>query len=673
MSFKSTSFILSFLMISVLVAQTPVSETYEHIAYAYPLSEITLDGNLDDWPEEAKPLPLSNTLWGAGLSSDVDLSAHFRAGYSLEENALFLALTITDDERIEHENPTWNNQDTYSLYVNEQHKLTGSGTVRYTVASNFKEATDPNQHWDPGLPALISWDKLAYRIKTVGNKTIIELRYTLQEPLEVGQVMGLGHMIVDQDQTESTVLGWVGRSGKSSSSQPGRIGAIVFANEQIRTGTLSGTVGSKDSLNLIPGHVSVTAANNSDRWFYLPVDESGQFSAVLPTGDWVLRVGANTFLRDEGYYRVSPEHSQPVTILPNQINTCAYVLKLDPEPDLLRKGNLLSDMNDVSRQKIDAAIEAYMEFYEIEGVSFAAWQHGEITHENTYGVKNNYTREKVTSETLFEVASITKPTFAFLVMRLYEQGVIDLDEPLYKHLAFDQIQHHEYSKLVTARHVLSHQTGFPNWARGQQIEFAFEPGKGYGYSGEGFEYLKRVIETITGKKINQLFQEELIEPLGLKHFYYQTHPYAIEHKSNGHYDGYPGTIDFPNEPGVAWSLVTTPVSYMEFANAIHQRKGLKPETYAMMLSRQNELPEEYQDRLPEVQEYVGLGWFIEETPYGKVIKHGGNNGDFMSEFKLYDDLGMAFMLTTNGYTGYLLSNEAESFLIDPEAMKKQFE
>lgn len=673
MSFKSSALISLCLYSQLAFSQNQAPNPYEQIAYAYPLTGITIDGDLSDWPAQLPVHPLKGKLWGVDPNSPEDLSASFQTGYSPAENALYLAVTITDDSLVKNEEPAWNNQDTYSFYVNEQYDIKGSGIVRYTVTEDFKDVTNPSQHWDPLLKDFISWDKLDYRVTTNANTTTVELKYTLKEPISVGQVIGVGHMIVDQDEEEQSVFGWVGRSGKSSNSQPGRIGSIVFANDQMTLGTLSGRVTWQDTtINLIPSFVSARSDENENHWFYLPVDREGRFSAVLPTGEWVLNLGANTFLREEGYYRVHPDLTKKVTIEPDQINDHVYVLALDPEPDLPRSGNLLNDMDDGARQKIDTAIQAYMDYYEIEGVSFAAWQDGHITYQNTYGVRNNYTGDKVTDKTLFEVASITKPTFAFVVMRLYEKGIIDLDEPLYKHLEFDLIQDHEYAKLVTTRHVLSHQTGFPNWANGRKIEFQFEPGNGYSYSGEGFEYLKRVIEEITGKKINQLFQEELIEPLNLKHFYYQTHPYAIAHKSNGHYDGYPGMIDFPDEPGVAWSLVTTPAAFMEFAHAIHQRKGLSAETYEMMLGSQNEYPEEYQEGQPDIEVHVGLGWFIENTPYGKVIRHGGNNGDFMSQFKLYDDLGLAYFLTTNGYTGYLLSGEAEKFLIDAEQLKKKF-
>ncbi|MEO0339353.1 MAG: serine hydrolase [Bacteroidota bacterium] len=672
MLFRSTTLLLFCLCSQLLFAQAPIPD--EFIAPAYPLSGITIDGELSDWPQKVRSYPIANRLWGDDAASAEDYSGSFKVGYSQAENALYIAVKITDEEQVENENPAFNNQDTYTFYINEQYKMKGSGIVRYTVAENFKDATDPAQHWDPLIGSYISWDRLDYQIKTKGNTTFIELKYTLKEPITVGRVIGVGQMVADQDGEVNSAYGWVGRSGKSSYAQPGRIGSVIFADEGIGFGTLTGKVVWRDtSINLIPSNISVTSAEHSDQWFYLPVTREGDFSVTLPAGDWVLNLGANTFLRDEGYYRVPPDWTKQITVESGKNNTFEYVMKLDEEPDLLKSGNLLAEIKKgKARKKVDAAIEAYMDYYEIEGVSFATWKDGKITYKNTYGVKNNYTGEKVNSKTLFEVASITKPTFAYIVLRLYEKGVIDLDEPLYKHLEFDLIKDHEYAKLVTARHVLSHSTGFPNWANGRKIEFRFKPGNGYSYSGEGFEYLKRVIQKITGKNITQVFQEELIEPLGLEHFYYVEHPYGIEHKSNGHYDGYPGMIDFPLEAGVAWSLVTTPESYMKFADAIHQRKGLKPETYEMMLSKQNPLPnDDDDDEQSDIEEYVGIGWFVEKTPYGTVIKHGGNNGDFMSQFKLYDDLGTAFFLTTNGYTGYYLSGEAEKFLIDSEKMEKQ--
>ncbi|MEL7004843.1 MAG: sugar-binding protein [Bacteroidota bacterium] len=289
MSTKRSTLIIIWLSSQLLYAQNRESIPHEFITYAYPITGLTIDGDLNDWPEQSLSYPIKNKLWGVDPSSTEDLSASFQAGYSLSENALYLALTITDDNGTESETPTWNNQDNYTLYMNEQYDIKGSGIVRYTLAENFRDATNPSHHWDPMLAEYISWKKLDYQIKADEKGTTIELKYTLKEPISVGRVIGVGHMVVDQDDQENSVVGWVGRGGKSSYSQPGRIGSIVFADDNLTKGTLSGKVVWNDTtINLIPSYVSVKSAENSDRWFYLPVDKEGHFSAILPTGDWVL-------------------------------------------------------------------------------------------------------------------------------------------------------------------------------------------------------------------------------------------------------------------------------------------------------------------------------------------------------------------------------------------------
>lgn len=656
-----------------LFAQESESKLYESHVYAKPLSGITIDGDVSDWPEESVSYPIKNKMWGDDVASSEDLNASFKVGYSRAENAIVMAIVIDDDDTVVNENPTWGNQDTYSFYVNEQYKIRGSGVVRYTIASNFKDATDPADNWDTMLEKYISWERLKYKIKTKDKRTTIELKYRLKDPIYAGRTIGAGHMIIDEDSDGGTALGWVGRGGKSSYSQPGRIGIVTFADNEQKTGILTGKVRWEDpEFTTKPEGIKVVSAENEAQWFYFPVDNEGMFSAKVPVGDWVLHPGMTVFFRDSVFHQARADKTKRVRVLADQTTDFEnYILVPAPKPDLADSGNLLYEMDGNAKKKIDKAIREYMDYYQIEGVAFSAWKDGKVVYNNAYGVKNNYTREKVSPSTLFEVASITKPTFAFVVMRLVEKGIIDLDKPLYEDLSFDLIEGHEYAKLVTARHVLSHQTGFPNWANGK-IDFSFKPGTSYGYSGEGFEYLKRVIEKITGKGMNQLLQEELIEPLGLKNFYFQAHPYLMKHKANGHYNAYTNRLDATDAPMVAFSLVTNPVDFMKFADAIHQRKGLKPETYELMFSKQNDVPAKYQDNYPANKEHVGLGWFIENTPYGQVIKHGGDNGDFRANFKLYDDLGLAFMITANGNTGHFLVNHIEKILIDPEVLKKRF-
>ena len=110
---------------------------------------------------------------------------------------------------------------------------------------------------------------------------------------------------------------------------------------------------------------------------------------------------------------------------------------------------------------------------------------------------------------------MTKPLFAYIVLRLVDRGVLNLDTPLYTYLPYEDIAHDERYKLITARMVLTHRTGFPNWRSGK-LEIKFTPGTEVSYSGEGFVYLGKVVERLTGKKLAELSQQEVFTPLGIE-------------------------------------------------------------------------------------------------------------------------------------------------------------
>ncbi|MEO0333907.1 MAG: hypothetical protein AAF223_19910, partial [Bacteroidota bacterium] len=232
-------YLMALLLLSqLLFAQTNEVIPYEAHAFAQPISGITIDGDMSDWPEEFMAYPIKSKMWGDDLASPEDLTAKFHVGYSKEDNTILLAIIIDDDYAKEDENPSWNNQDTYTFYVNEQYKINGSGVARYSLANNFKDATDPTDNWDPLLKEYIDWERLDYQIKTKDKRTIIELKYELKDPIYVGRTIGVGHMIIDEDSDGGTGLGWIGRGGKSSYSQPGRVGVVTFAGNGLRSGTL---------------------------------------------------------------------------------------------------------------------------------------------------------------------------------------------------------------------------------------------------------------------------------------------------------------------------------------------------------------------------------------------------------------------------------------------------
>ena len=131
---------------------------------------------------------------------------------------------------------------------------------------------------------------------------------------------------------------------------------------------------------------------------------------------------------------------------------------------------------------------------------------------------------------------------------------------------------------MTAKHVLTHRTGFPNWRwmnEDGKLNLKFTPGTGYNYSGEGFEYLKMVIEKITGKKVEQVLQEEVIDRWAfIIHFFPKTilcnawSPMVIM-------TGCPANNDLPESPGMAYSMHTEAKIFTRFMLYMLEQKGLK--------------------------------------------------------------------------------------------------
>jgi CubicO group peptidase (beta-lactamase class C family) len=147
-------------------------------------------------------------------------------------------------------------------------------------------------------------------------------------------------------------------------------------------------------------------------------------------------------------------------------------------------------------------------------VSIAVVRDGEIAWRRAFGVKDTGTNEQVDNDTVFAACSDTKPVFAYGVMKLAEKKLLDLDQPLTKYTARRVVADPRLEQ-ITARRVLDHTTGFPNWRQGEKLDIEFEPGSKYQYSGEGFSYLQSVVEEITHKSFEDFMRDDVLKPLGM--------------------------------------------------------------------------------------------------------------------------------------------------------------
>jgi D-alanyl-D-alanine-carboxypeptidase/D-alanyl-D-alanine-endopeptidase len=277
-------------------------------------------------------------------------------------------------------------------------------------------------------------------------------------------------------------------------------------------------------------------------------------------------------------------------------------------------------------------------------------------------------------------------------MKLVEEKVIDLDTPLQNYLSMPVYQfgkgtswNQDYTSLkeepqykkITARHCLTHSSGFANWRwdePDQKLHVRFEPGTQYSYSGEGFCYLQFVIEKITGKLLNGLMQEKLFGPLGIKNSSYTWEPAFENNYCFGHdKTGKPYPKDKDNAPRSASTLETTPDDYKIFTEAVLQKKILKPESYDTLFKQQLRLRTRYQMGIDAWKDTVAtndgiglgyaVGWGRLQTPYGFGVFKEGHGDGFQHYTILFPEKKLGILIMTNSDNGESIFKDLLDFAI----------
>jgi CubicO group peptidase (beta-lactamase class C family) len=292
--------------------------------------------------------------------------------------------------------------------------------------------------------------------------------------------------------------------------------------------------------------------------------------------------------------------------------------------------------NNPSIAALKRDIPVLMKEANIPGMSVAVLRDGKTYWSQNFGVKSTKTNEPVDDATVFNVGSLSKPVFAYGVLKLVDAGKLKLDEPLAPYLPKEFVLDDPRFKQITARIVLSHRTGFPNWpGDGEQLAIHFTPGERFSYSGAGVVLLQKAVEKITGKPLNDYMQEAVFQPLGMtSSSYVWREEYAKTAAVGYDVGGAPTDFFKATEANAAASLCTTTHDYALFVEAVLAGKGLKATTLRAMETAQIAVDPEClncTDRAPkELSKSVfwGLGWGIQETEQGESLWHWGDNGVF---------------------------------------------
>jgi len=294
----------------------------------------------------------------------------------------------------------------------------------------------------------------------------------------------------------------------------------------------------------------------------------------------------------------------------------------------------------ISGKEMDCFVARQMDSLKIPAISIAIIQDGKIVYYKATGIKNEK-GDPIDSNTLFEAASMTKPVFAYAVHKLVQQGRMSLDTPLYRYYPYDDIDYDDRYKLITARMVLSHTSGLPNWRNGD-LKIDTTPGTKYGYSGEGFQYLGLVVKHLLNENIEDVMQEQVFHPLSINNSFLIKNKYVLDHLADGLKDNKEwGSNNFSPRPYVASSLRTNAKEYAKFVKELMSESHLPASAFQQMSVPQVKI---------DTGRWMCLGIFMEQTPYGPKFYHSGNNGNrFNANFEFYKDMDMGYVFFINCY------------------------
>lgn len=645
-------------------------------ALAFPIDEMTIDGNLGDWPRSMQEYPVQSTFDGSRLDP-ADFSASFKVGYHLASSSVYVALTIVDDSHVALAPDVQSgNEDYVLMYVDGKHSIAGNNMVRFISSQHHRSLEKSTADLDP-INHGLSWDSTFVKVRRHGNKTVYEWKIQMGNRLEEGKPFGLDFFIEDVDAKEedSDLLVWSPGYGKSKNAM--LLGEILPIPKSTPTGSLHGKVSIQDTtFSRFQPTLLLTSVEDPKLWVKAIVDTEGNYEATLPVGTYRIELlnplTADLFIDT---FNLHPKRWQMPTLMLAGVleakNVEIPVIDLNTQtlPSDLYTGRGLLLENKLDTERMDAFIETYQEYFGIPGISVALIKDGKVVYHKARGVKNVETQESLTDKTVFEAASITKSVFAIIVMRLAERGMIDLDAPLYEYLPFPNLELDDRYRLMTARIVLNHRTGLPNWAfwppgsaeQGGDLSLAFSPGERFQYSGEGMNYLGRVVAQITGKSVSQLFKEEIATPFGLKNTYF-TFDSSIADASRGHYQNLPRFKKRTAVDSPASSMWAEASDFSNFVIGLMNEEHLSKKGYQQIYTPQYQIPDNeklYDSGLPQG---VANGFFVQETEYGKMLGHGGNNVDFESKFGYLKDKQMGFVVFTNNNMGDEFIRLLELFL-----------
>ena len=354
--------------------------------------------------------------------------------------------------------------------------------------------------------------------------------------------------------------------------------------------------------------------------------------------------------------------------------------KYTPEVEqrIARVMNSLQVETPVENQFRNDSLYNRMRYYHTPGVSVAVINDGKLEWARGFGVKEINSGDSIDIHTLFEAGSVSKPVFALGVMKLKQDGTIDLDKDVNQYLKSWKVPaNNDWQPVITLRQLLSHTAGtsvhgFPGYMKSEDIPTVPQilngagsantaavrvnmlPGTQFRYSGGGTTIAQLTVTDVLGKSFPEIMREKLFDPLKLQYSTYeQPLPGAKENMAStaspwkgqaikGRYHVYPemAAAGLWTNPAELATLV------LEVQKALEGKSTfLKKETIDEMLTPQ------------KIASHIGIGFFLESKGDSTRFGHNGWDEGFVALLTAYKKGGKGAIIMVNSNEGYSIMDE----------------
>lgn len=322
-----------------------------------------------------------------------------------------------------------------------------------------------------------------------------------------------------------------------------------------------------------------------------------------------------------------------------------------------------------------ALAEARMQEHGVPGLALGIVHNGQVTVRGL-GVTNVEDALSVTPHTVFPIASISKTLASTLMLRLVEQGKVDLRAPVQRYLPQFRVRDAEVSRTATVWHLLTHTGGWEGQVSGPErgedtlrnfvasiddLMQVAPPEAAWSYNNAGFSIAGRVIESVTGLSINRAMRELVFQPLGLEHAGTTAGDFITQRFAAGHLarDGSPSLIR-PFSPSVSVTAggiglcITDLLAYAQFHLGDGTANGTRVLTRASLeLLRTPQLAKQ------GTHDHMGIGWHLREVGGVRTASHGGTLSGHVLLLEIVPERNFAIAILTNANTGWRAIQDIE--------------